>query len=93
MILCLSTTFEENQHNFFVAGNDRCSWCKVLYENFQPMIPKLYRDLWKEGIDTNSYYLKLCGSGGGGYILGFTKDFQEAQVKLSSYQLDVIHRF
>mgnify|MGYP001362023588 FL=1 len=65
----------------------------VLYENFQPMIPKLYRDLWKEGIDTNSYYLKLCGSGGGGYILGFTKDFQEAQAKLSSYQLDVIHRF
>jgi mevalonate kinase len=69
------------------------SLSKVLYENFQPMIPKLYRDLWKEGIDTNSYYLKLCGSGGGGYILGFTKDFQEAQVKLSSYQLDVIHRF
>ena len=69
------------------------SLSKILYENFQPMIPKLYRDLWKEGIDTNSYYLKLCGSGGGGYILGFTKDFQEAQVKLSSYQLDVIHRF
>lgn len=69
------------------------SLSKVLYENFQPMIPKLYRDLWKEGIDTNSYYLKLCGSGGGGYILGFTKDFQEAKAKLSSYQLDVIHRF
>ena len=69
------------------------SLSKVLYENFQPMIPKLYRDLWKEGIDTNSYYLKLCGSGGGGYILGFTKDFHEAQAKLSSYQLDVIHRF
>ena len=69
------------------------SLSKVLYENFQPMIPKLYRDLCKEGIDTNSYYLKLCGSGGGGYILGFTKNFQEAQAKLSSYQLDVIHRF
>ena len=69
------------------------SLSKVLYENFQPMIPKLYRKLWKEGIDSNSYYLKLCGSGGGGYILGFTKDFSEAQLKLSSYQLDVIHRF
>ena len=69
------------------------SLSKVLYENFQPMMPKLYRDLWKEGIDTNSYYLKLCGSGGGGYILGFTKDLQEAQDKLSSFQLDVIHRF
>ena len=69
------------------------SLSKVLYENFQPMIPKLFRRLWKEGIDTNSYYLKLCGSGGGGYILGFTKDFEKAQNKLSSYQLDVIHRF
>jgi mevalonate kinase len=69
------------------------SLSKVLYENFQPMIPKLYRKLWKEGIDSNSYYLKLCGSGGGGYILGFTKDFAKAQNKLSSYQLDVIHRF
>ena len=57
------------------------------------MIPKLYRKLWKEGIDSNSYYLKLCGSGGGGYILGFTKDLEKAQNKLSSYQLDVIHRF
>ena len=66
---------------------------KVIYENFQPMIPKLYRKLWKDGIDSNSYYLKLCGSGGGGYILGFTKDLEKAQNKLSSYQLDVIHRF
>ena len=69
------------------------SLSKVLYENFQPMIPKLYRKLWKDGIDSNSYYLKLCGSGGGGYILGFTKDLEKAQNKLSSYQLDVIHRF
>jgi mevalonate kinase len=69
------------------------SLSKILYENFKPMIPKIYRKLWKEGIDSNSYYLKLCGSGGGGYILGFTKDFSEAQLKLSSYQLDVIHRF
>ena len=26
----------------------------------------------KESIQT-AYYLKLCGSGGGGYILGFTR--------------------
>jgi mevalonate kinase len=69
------------------------SLSKVLYENFQPMIPKIYRKLWKEGIDSNAYYLKLCGSGGGGYMLGFTEDFEKAQHKLSGYQLDVIHRF
>jgi mevalonate kinase len=69
------------------------SLSKVLYEHFEPMIPKLYRKLWKEGIDSNAYYLKLCGSGGGGFMLGFTKDFEKAQQKLSGYQLDVIHRF
>ena len=57
------------------------------------MIPKLYRKLWKDGIESNAYYLKLCGSGGGGYILGFTENFEVAQEKLSDYQLDVIHRF
>ena len=66
---------------------------KVLLEHFQPMIPKLYRQLWKDGIDSNAYYLKLCGSGGGGFILGFAEDFDTAQKKLSDYQLDVIHRF
>jgi mevalonate kinase len=63
------------------------SLSKVLYENFQPMIPKLYRDLWKEGIDTNSYYLKLCGSGGGGYILGFTKDLKRHKLNLVATNL------
>ena len=66
---------------------------KVILENFQPMIPKLYRQLWKDGIESNAYYLKLCGSGGGGFILGFAEDFDTAQKKLSDYQLDVVHRF
>ena len=69
------------------------SLSKVLYEHFQPMIPKVYRQLWKEGIESNAYYLKLCGSGGGGFILGFTENFEVAKDKLSDYQLDVIHRF
>ena len=69
------------------------SLSKVLYEHFQPMIPKVYRQLWKEGIESNAYYLKLCGSGGGGFILGFTENLEVAQDKLSDFQIDVIHRF
>jgi len=38
---------------------------KVVLDNFKPMIPKEFHSLWKKGIDTNAYYLKLCGSGGG----------------------------
>jgi mevalonate kinase len=66
---------------------------KVILDNFKPMIPKLYHKLWEEGLESNAYYLKLCGSGGGGFILGFTEDFDKAQEKLEGYSLDVIHRF
>jgi mevalonate kinase len=57
------------------------------------MIPDNYKKLWKEGIDSNSYYLKLCGSGGGGYILGFTEDFEKASEKLKNQNLQVIYKF
>src|SRR5690606_33245074 len=42
----------------------------TVFTNFKPMIPAEFHKLWKHGIDTNDYYLKLCGSGGGGYFLG-----------------------
>ena len=66
---------------------------QVLLDNFKPMIPKMFHKLWKEGIDSNAYYLKLCGSGGGGFILGFTQDFDKAQEKLEKYELKRIYSF
>ena len=42
---------------------------KVVLAHFKPMIPKSFHTLWQKGIESNDYYLKLCGSGGGGYIL------------------------
>ena len=66
---------------------------KVVLNNFKPMIPEQFHSLWKKGIDTNDYYLKLCGSGGGGYILGFTEDYEKAQQSLSDYKLEVVYNF
>ncbi len=66
---------------------------KVVLANFKPMIPKAFHKLWQQGIDTNAYYLKLCGSGGGGYILGFTQDFQQAKDILKDYKLELVYRF
>ncbi len=63
------------------------------YDNFSPMIPDNYKQLWKEGIESNSYYLKLCGSGGGGYILGFTEDYEKASEMLKQQKLQVIYQF
>lgn len=66
---------------------------KVVLDNFKPMIPKEFHKLWKKGIETNAYYLKLCGSGGGGYMLGFTQDFKKAQAALKDHKLEVVYNF
>jgi len=66
---------------------------KVVLNHFKPMIPKQFHELWKKGIETNDYYLKLCGSGGGGYMLGFTKDIEKAKQALSGYKLEVVYNF
>jgi len=65
----------------------------VVLDNFKPMIPAKFHQLWQQGIDTNDYYLKLCGSGGGGYILGFTQDFEKAKSALKGYNLEVVYNF
>lgn len=40
----------------------------------QPMIPEDFRDFWKSGMEQDLYVTKLCGSGGGGFMLGFTQN-------------------
>lgn len=42
---------------------------------FKEMIPNQLIDIWNEGHKSDSYYMKLCGSGGGGFFLIF--DFNE----------------
>ncbi len=66
---------------------------KVVLNNFKPMIPEQFHGIWQKGIDTNDYYLKLCGSGGGGYILGFTEDLEKAKLSLKDYKLEVVYQF
>jgi mevalonate kinase len=66
---------------------------KVVLNNFKPMIPEQFHSIWQKGIDTNDYYLKLCGSGGGGYILGFTQDLEKAKKSLKDYKLEIVYQF
>jgi len=58
-----------------------------------PMIPTKFKKVWQKGLETEAYYLKLCGSGGGGYLLGFTENLEKAQEELKDYSITVIHRF
>ena len=66
---------------------------KVVLNNFKPMIPDGFHALWKQGIDTGDYFLKLCGSGGGGYILGFTQDIEKAKKTLEGHKIEIVYQF
>ena len=65
----------------------------VVLDHFKPMIPASFHQLWQQGIESNDYYLKLCGSGGGGYILGFTQDLDKARKALRGHKLEVVYNF
>ncbi|MBU3927994.1 MAG: mevalonate kinase [Bacteroidetes bacterium] len=58
---------------------------------FAPMIPESYRPAWQNGLDTGDYYLKLCGSGGGGFLLGFTKNLRAVNRYFNASGMEVIH--
>ncbi len=83
----------------FITGNVKSLFgnikklSHVVLDHFSPMIPKEFHQLWKQGIESNSYYLKLCGSGGGGYILGFTEDLDKAREALKGHRLEVVYNF
>ena len=87
---CIDAFLKREYNPFFRNLKKLSVWA---YEHFRPMIPESLYNAWKNGIDTNAYYLKLCGSGGGGYILGFTRDYAQAEKMLKGFNKEVIYRF
>lgn len=71
---CIENILDGNSESFFDHLKELSSY-QLKY--FNPMIPETIMPLWEEGLETDNFTLKLCGSGGGGFILGFTKDFSK----------------
>ena len=87
---CIDTFLNKEMMPFFKNLKNLSKWA---YVHFKPMIPNNLYNAWKKGLDTNAYYLKLCGSGGGGYILGFAPDYAKADKMLEGFNKEVIYRF
>lgn len=63
------------------------------YEEMDYFIPLPFRKLVKNGFEKGEYFMKLCGAGGGGYMLGFTANWETTKEQLSEHQLDVVYRY
>ncbi|MCP4913015.1 MAG: mevalonate kinase [Oligoflexia bacterium] len=85
--------------NYFLKGNvdqlivEFQKLSQFQYELMAPMIPKLFHDVWKQGILSGEYSLKLCGAGGGGFILGITPDFKMIAESLKDYEVRPLIKF
>jgi mevalonate kinase len=62
---------------------------KFQWDFFPEMIPTKERGLWTRGLESGDYVLKLCGAGGGGFILGYSQKFSfaEMQQRLNTHEL------
>lgn len=60
---------------------------------FLPMIPENILPVWKNGLDSGQYFLKLCGSGGGGMMLGFTRNYEKTKKYLEPFSLKIVQQF
>lgn len=60
------------------------------FDYFKKMIPESINDIWEDGLNSGEFSMKLCGSGGGGFMLGFSQDFEKAQLRLAKHQMEVI---
>lgn len=57
------------------------------------LIPNSYQDIVRTGIENGDYYLKICGSGGGGYMLGFTDNWEKTKKELIKEDLEILYRY
>lgn len=51
------------------------------------MIPAHIRPIWQKGLDSDHFYLKLCGAGGGGFVLAFSMSTKGQRLLESQHQL------
>jgi mevalonate kinase len=81
---CVKAVVNNDTHEFFNLTEQLSAW---QITNFAPMIPDFIKDHFEEGLSSGRFFLKLCGSGGGGYMLGFARNREELQHWVHSRQL------
>ncbi len=60
------------------------------FNNLVPMIPNGMRPLWAESLENKLFHFKICGSGGGGFLIGFAPDYHKAFAFLKEKKIPTI---
>lgn len=82
-------SYIENQPELLIENLKLLSAFQL--NHFIDMIPPGIQTIWKHGLESGDFSLKLCGSGGGGMMLGFTSDFNRVSQILSDQKITFVH--
>jgi len=80
----ISTFLNQDYDVFF---NNLQLLSEFQFKYLPPMIPKGFENIWEASLKHQQFTLKLCGAGGGGFLLGFTKDWAAAQNLLKNQEI------
>lgn len=85
------TTFLNNDSARFYQNMDKLSQFQLNEMSY--LIPSPFEQLAKEGLKNGDYFLKLCGAGGGGFMLGFTENWEKTNEDLKDFKPEIIYRY
>ena len=71
---CMSNLIDKDDMDFF---NNLLSLSLLQTELLSHTIPADFRKYFLTDINKEGFQVKLCGAGGGGYLLGFAKDIEK----------------
>lgn len=78
----------QSDHLAFEDNFSRISNFQITH--LKAMIPEQLHTLWNTGLKDQTFSLKICGAGGGGFMLGLTRDFDKAQSAIRPYHIIAI---
>ena len=87
---CIQAFFNKDG-DFLFKNMKELSALQLQY--FRKMIPDFLLEKWQDGLKSENYFLKICGAGGGGFMLSITKNLAQINKTFKAENLQVLFHF
>jgi mevalonate kinase len=87
---CIETFLKGDMRRFYSFLTELSAF-QFLY--LPEMIPANMKSIWEDGLQRDDYKIKLCGSGGGGFLLGISNNFRSTRKYFEQNGLELIPVF
>jgi mevalonate kinase len=87
---CIETFLNGDMERFF---NYLTELSAFQYLYLPEMIPENMKSVWEAGLHRDDFKMKLCGSGGGGFLLGISNNFKSTRKFFRQNGLELIPVF